>query len=457
MVTHEEMVEAFGDDGLLLMDAGQCAEMGLSEADAHVLCQVGLPVRADHAFTTAVSDEPRTGSLVVFKTGSGEVDVLILGGTPGGAGTRYFLDIRSGVVGLLSLDGEPQAERINSSPATFVEFLRRLRLRQQALNGAPEDAGPRCTEELWLSLKELDPDAFRDAEAWWSMVMDDLMDRSPIDEARAFLRQRRAEVGAASSGPGPAPAAEPRRAQRERFDQALGRLTDEGWQIVDAGRFAADTETSGLLSLPADLADHFAPGGALVKDVTISWRGGLPSRIQSVFAREGLVVSVPGQAERDGDPDALLDLDAEELSRQADEAMEALFAAVHGLNRPEEGFVTCVAGGEVSSDLCRVVRAFDRLAEQGYFAEPDLWPTVSGAWQHVHEAGASAKAVFWTTQAHTSCFDARGDLVDELTLQWAGDRDLIAQVLSATGLVVESPQDAGTTFLLRPKRADRDR
>ncbi|TDC00165.1 hypothetical protein E1267_35510 [Nonomuraea longispora] len=249
----------------------------------------------------------------------------------------------------------------------------------------------------------------------------------------------------------------PGSAPRERFDQALGRLKDEGWQIVDAGRFAADTGTSGLLSLPADLAEHFAPGGALVKDVAISWRGGLTSRIQSVFAREALVLSVPGQAEQDDDLDALLDLDADELGRKADEAMEELFAVVHGLNSPQEGFVTCLAGDEVSSDLCRIVRAFDRLAEHGYFAEPDLWPTVSGAWQHVHEAGALARAVFWTTQAHTSCFDPRGDLVDQLTLQWAGDRDLIAELLRSTGLAVQAPEDENTVFLLLPGPQDRAR
>ncbi|TDE49056.1 hypothetical protein E1295_20800 [Nonomuraea mesophila] len=251
------------------------------------------------------------------------------------------------------------------------------------------------------------------------------------------------------------PGSGPPSSQRERFDQALGRLKDEGWQIVDAGRFAADTGTSGLLSPPADLGEHFTPRGALVKDVAISWRGGLPSRIQSVFAREALVLSVPGQAEQDDDLDALLNLDADELRRQADEAMEQLFAAVHGLNSPEEGFVTCLAGDEVSSDLCRIVGALDRLAKHGYFAEPDLWPTVSGGWQHVHEAGASARAVFWTTQAHTSCFDARGDLVDRLTLQWAGDRDLIAEVLRSTGLAVRAPQDEDTFFLLLPGPRDR--
>ncbi|MEV0234851.1 SUKH-4 family immunity protein [Nonomuraea sp. NPDC050786] len=449
MVTHEEMVEAFGAEGLLLMDAERCREQGLSEADARILSEVGLPVRSDLAFTTFIAAEPRVGSLVVFRTSHGDVNVLTLGGTSGDSGMRYFLDIRNGVVGLLSMDEEPQAEKVNSSLEQFVEFLYRLRLRQQALNGDSPEAGQSYTEDLWLSLKELDPDAFSEAEAWWSMVMDTLMSRSHIAETRAFLEQRRAEV--ADTLADALQAASPQRSQRDRFDQALSRLEHEGWQIVNAKLFASDTETSGLLSPADDLDGYFAPDGALVRDVPIAWRGGLSSNIQASFAREGLVVSVPGQADRE-DYDALLDLDAEELGRQADAAMDALFAAVHGLNKREEGVVTCLAGDR-SSDLCRIVRAFDRLAVRGYVAEPDLWPTASGAWEQVHEAtpdGEEPKAVFWTTQSHTSCFDAYGDLVDELALQWAGDRDLIAEALAGTGLVVETPPHDGVAFLLRP-------
>jgi hypothetical protein len=423
VVTHEELVEAFGADGLLLMDAERLR--GLSEQDASILGQVGLPVRADLAFTTSVVGEPAVGSPVAFRTGAGEVDVLVLGGTPGDRGTRYFLDLRSGAVGLLTFDDEPRAEQVNSSLGHFLTFLLRLELRRRAVGGESPDAGRRHTEELWRSLRALDPVAFADAEAWWSMVMDHQLaeDRPHSD--------------------------------RDRFERALGRLEDEGWQIVDAERFATDIGTSGLLS-PA-VGDHFTPDGALVKDVALAWRGGLSSRIQSVFAREGLVLSVPGQSERNDDYDALLEMDADELSKQADAAMDALFAAVHGLAKPEEGVVTCLATDR-SSDLCRIVSALDRLAAHGYLAEPDLWPTSSGGWQTVHDltaAGEPPKALFWTTQAHTSCFDARGDLVDELALQWAGDRDLIAGILAGTGLAMGIPESEGSTFLLRPLRTGR--
>ncbi|GAA3585163.1 hypothetical protein GCM10022419_078860 [Nonomuraea rosea] len=441
------MVELFGDEAVLLMEVEHLRDKGLSDADARILGQVGLPVRADLAFTAAVAGEPSSGASVVFKTGGGDVDVLILGGTAGEGGMRYFLDLRGGVVGLLSLDGEPQAEKVNTDLESFVEFLYRLRARQRALNGEPEEAGRDYTERLWLSLKELDPAAFTGAEGWWPMVLDTLMDRDLIAETRAFLQQRRAEVAGELAGGSADPA---RWSQRDGFDQAVSRLESDGWRLVDAERFAAEGETSGLLSLPADLDGHFAPDGSLVKDIGIAWRGGLPSNVQSVFAREGLVVCVPGQSDRE-DEDALLELDSDELGRQADEAMDALFAAVHGLNKPEDGVVTCLATDR-SSDLCEIVRAFERLAAHGYLAEPDLWPTASGAWQHVREAtpdGQAPKAVFWITQAHTSCFDLRGDLVDELAVQWVGDRELIAEVLSGTGLQVTTPPDDTVAFLIR--------
>ncbi|MEV5540578.1 hypothetical protein AB0L13_27390 [Saccharopolyspora shandongensis] len=204
------------------------------------------------------------------------------------------------------------------------------------------------------------------------------------------MEQRRAEVAEAATEPGE-PAAVTG-SHRGRFDRALRRLEAEAWDVVGAD-------------------------DALVEDVAIAWRGGFTSRIQSVFAREGLVVSVPGQGEDEDDD--LLDLDADELRRRSDVAMDALFGAVHGTNEPDDGVVTCLAT-DGSSDLCRIVRAFGRLAGHGYIAEPDLWADPVGrlaAGLRADRGGRSPKAVFWTTQRHTECFDARGDLTDELALQ----------------------------------------
>ena len=100
---------------------------------------------------------------------------------------------------------------------------------------------------------------------------------------------------------------------------------------------------------------------------------------------------------------------------------------------------------------------FGRLVARGYVAEPDLWPTSSGGWQTVHDltpAGEPPRALFWTTQAHTSCFDARGDLVDDLALEWAGDRDLIAAITARPGSWCGS-RDRGQRLPAPPSGPDR--
>jgi ribosomal protein L7/L12 len=237
---------------------------------------------------------------------------------------------------------------------------------------------------------------------------------------------------------------------REDFDRALDRLGAEGWQVVDAERFESDTEASGLLSLPSGLADHFGPNGALVKDIILRWRGCVTSMLQSAFAREGLVLSVPGQGPKNYD--ALLDMDKDELARAYEASIKALLAAEHGTDKPKEGTGTCLAT-DGSSDLCRITEAFGRLVEHGYIAEPALWPTTSGCWEIVYnqtEDEQSLKAVFWNTQNHEDCFDHRGDLVGELHVHWAGNRDLISEILADTGLAVKVPKNEGTTFLLQP-------
>lgn len=446
MLTREAMVETFGESGLVRLDVEWAREKGLSDADARILSELGLPVRADVAFTTFVDEGPEIGAQVVFRTGSGEVHVLILGAVASDGAMRYFLDVSSGVVGLLDLE-EPKAERVNSSLETFVEFLRRLRVRQQELVDSAGDLdNQEYTERLWAGLKELDETAFSHGEAWWAMVLDDLMKRALIAETRAFLDQRRAEVAAQLEEP-----EERDGSGRGAFDRALRELLDEGYEIVDAERFAADSESYGLLNLPADLDGHFDAEGTLVKDVQIAWKGAMTSKIQSLFARQGLVVrasSLPSGMVDDETLDAMSD---EERQKYADSLMDGMVAAARGENRPDEGAVTCLAGDE-TSDLCRIVIAFDRLTARGYIAEPDLWPTPSGAWEQVQERvkpGKTRGAVFWTTQSHTDCFDDRGDLVGGLYLQWSGDPAVIAEELGTTGLEVEVPEDEGTAFVIR--------
>lgn len=407
---------AAGEDDAVTLDVAKASELGLPEADLRLLTETGLLRDAGGYFCTDIPDGP-LGLFAVLPLNE-DNRALVLGGTGPDGDMLYFLDVNEGVVVLFSPgegDEEPQFEIVNTSLRSFTEFVRRLGAYVYSpWAERPADDKARLAE-IAAGLEELDPESFAHPHCWWSMAVARLR--------REVARRERAHAPAASHS--------------ESFDRALDRLEEKGWRQVTGKEFASAADEYGLLTLPEDFSDAFSADGALLRDVDVRWRGGLPSEIQSVFAREGLVVGVPEEEPEDDDYEA---------------AMERLMAAVHDTQGPGEGTVTCQVPGE-TSDLCRIVRAFDDLAARGYVAEPALWPTTSGCWQRVAEMipdAESPKAVFWNTQSHESAFDTRGDLTDELHLGWAGDRDEIAAALAATELLVKTPEDEGTTFILAP-------
>ncbi|MCP2336149.1 SUKH-4 family immunity protein [Actinomadura rupiterrae] len=400
---------------VVTLDAGTGRELGLSESDFEILTGTGLPKEGLH-FDTDVPDEPFGLFAVQPLNGTGRA--LFLGGTGTDGDMRFFLDVQGGNVVLLipGEDGELQTEMVNTSLAQFLEFLRRL----GDLMDEPASPTDRARlQELTAELTELSPESFRHPHCWWPMV---------IDHLRRMLARRDRESG-------------PARSQSDAFDRALDRMYDQGARLVLPDEFAAETDAYGLLTLPADFSDAFSPEGALIRDVTFSCRGMETSMLQAAFAREGLVLVIPPADEPDDeDPQA---------------AYERLIAEMTGPQTPGDDTPTCEAG-DGSSDLCRISQAFDLLAQQGYVAEPALWPTNSGCWERVAELvddPSEAKAVFWNTQSHAEAFDPRGDLTGPLFLTWSGDRDTIAEALSTTGVTVTVPNDASKTFILEPTPA----
>ncbi|MEE1749188.1 hypothetical protein [Streptomyces sp. JV184] len=144
----------------------------------------------------------------------------------------------------------------------------------------------------------------------------------------------------------------------------------------------------------------------------------MPSKVQTAFAREGLVVRIDLAAANG--PGALL------------------------------------AGRAEESDLCRITKSFRRLEELGYIAEPDFSFTNSSGWVDIHERSrkSETKAIFWNSQSHADCFDEEGALIDDMPLQWAGDAKLIEQVLRETGLTVDAPENPKVTFFIGPEGED---
>ncbi|NYD48416.1 hypothetical protein BJY14_004399 [Actinomadura luteofluorescens] len=410
---------AAGGDDVVTLDVATGSELGLSEADLTLLTETGLLKDAGGYFCADIPDGP-LGLFTVLPLNE-DNRALILGGTGPDGDMLYFLDVRQGFVVLFSPgddDEEPQFEIVNSTLRSFAEFVGRLGAYVYSpWSERPADDKARLAE-IAAGLEELDPEAFDHPHCWWAMAVARLR--------REAARRERAHAPAESHS--------------ESFDRALDRLEERGWRHVTGKEFASATGEYGLLTLPEDFSDAFSTEGALLRDVDVRWRGGLPSEIQSVFALEGLVIHVPE--------------DEPEVDDDYEAAMERLMAAVNDTEGPDEGTVTCPVPAE-TSDLCRIMRAFEDLTGKGYVAEPALWPTTSGCWQRVAERtqdAESPKAVFWNTQSHDDAFDTRGDLAGELFLGWAGDREEIAAALAETGLVVKTPGGKGTTFILGPAK-----
>ncbi|MEU8541344.1 hypothetical protein AB0C52_15365 [Streptomyces sp. NPDC048717] len=151
-----------------------------------------------------------------------------------------------------------------------------------------------------------------------------------------------------------------------------------------------------------------------MRDLPFWWTEGIPSRLQSGFARFDLC--------------ARLDLEAD----------------------GGEGKILAARGGQ--SDLCRIIKTFAALEALGYLAEPDFAYTTSSGWTDVRERkGEDAKAVFWNSQAHLDCFDDEGMLTDDLPLHWSGDPETIAAALRQSGLGVEIPEVPEMVFYVCPE------
>lgn len=173
MATHDEMTELFGADRVVTLDRAVAEERGLSEADAEVLCDVGVPLFVDVLFTVDTADEgPDPFTVVPVAAGGEETRILVLGGPTDDPEMRYCLDMERGYVILMSFGEEPQAEIVNRTLADLVEFLYRFALRSKHLeHAAPQDRGP-YTDKLVEYLQARDRFAFAQPDSWWSMVFE---------------------------------------------------------------------------------------------------------------------------------------------------------------------------------------------------------------------------------------------------------------------------------------------
>lgn len=168
MATHAELVRLFGADEVITLDPADAEAHGLRPADAQVLCSVGLPVIADIFFTMKVDGDFDALTLFEAESQHGPVRLLILGKAATDDRIRYCLDIDSGLVLTLGLDGGvPQdAEPVNSTLDDFVEFLYRISLRSVELAGSTAEEARPYTEQLMATLQARDERAFTTDSLW---------------------------------------------------------------------------------------------------------------------------------------------------------------------------------------------------------------------------------------------------------------------------------------------------
>ena len=111
-------------------------------------------------------------------------------------------------------------------------------------------------------------------------------------------------------------------------------------------------------------------------------------------------------------------------------------------------------GTRRTTDLIRLCHAFAALQRAAFFAYPCHRMMTSYGWEDANEAchisgGETAlRAVFWNYQGH--CFDPIGALKGDLAIQWAGDRERIAEALQEQGLRFEVPENEDRTFVVTP-------
>lgn len=133
--------------------------------------------------------------------------------------------------------------------------------------------------------------------------------------------------------------------------------------------------------------------------------------------------------------------------------------ARHGLRSETTGggSVTVIVDqrADANTDLARLVRAGRALERFGVFFGGPLAYTSTDGWDRAHElAGEGTSDVaFWNHQSHAEAFDARGDLIGDLHLQWIGNAERIAAALRDEELDVDVPSSAKKTIIVRHRGA----
>lgn len=82
MLSHDDLVDVFGDDGVTLLDFDEALELGMSELDALILSHVGLPSDVGALFTTELTEGPGLFSVQPFDNPDAPGNAALFIGAP---------------------------------------------------------------------------------------------------------------------------------------------------------------------------------------------------------------------------------------------------------------------------------------------------------------------------------------------------------------------------------------
>jgi hypothetical protein len=166
-ITHRELVDLYGESGVLTADRGDLAALGIPSSSAAVLETVGLPFAVDNLFVALpaikldlLGVDPR-----YCRIGRGWYE-----------STEMCIDTHDGRVVALTVEpGEPPSAPVfvNQTAALFVEFLYRSGLLIRAIDTLSPDETVDIATSTKQYLRELEPAAVADY-AWWSAIVDEM-------------------------------------------------------------------------------------------------------------------------------------------------------------------------------------------------------------------------------------------------------------------------------------------
>jgi hypothetical protein len=175
-ITHDDLVRQWGADNLVYLPTDRFARI-LRFNPMLFSPEAALPVDVPILFTVAFEGDAKLFDLIEFQLGEAQViKLIVLGAVPGEPTLMFCLDATDGSVALVDLH-QPSVEPVNSTMASFTEFLFGF----AQLIDIDEGAGPqrnRRALDLRARLTLADPAAFADPESWWSIAFTQLLTRA---------------------------------------------------------------------------------------------------------------------------------------------------------------------------------------------------------------------------------------------------------------------------------------